>query len=516
MRRAWSLPLAAALLLWSTGIARARPDGAEPQLFALLIGANRAVASDLPPLRYADDDAARYLELFDNLGAEIALLADLDDNSRRLHPKAAATALPATLAALAAALDRLAAQMAEARRAGRRTILYVVFAGHGKAVAGQGQLALRDGWISGDMLARDVIGRLRPDVGHVVVDACDSLLLAYQRGPGGSRRPARGFAAGPLARLDNVGLLLSSTTTRESHEWEAFQSGVFSHEVRSGLQGPADADGDGAVSYLEIAAFVDRANESIPNERFRPHVLARAPARGDTLLDLGRGAGPWLEIEPGLHGHYILDDELGVRVAEFHSSPAQAVRLRLRAGMRVAYLRRRGSDREYTLRPSGLGSVRLATLKSSTPRVAARGAASEAFGRIFDLPFDGAVVERFRGRAAPLDLIPADDQAGGRGSWRRPVGWGAVGVGAGLAVGSLAAALSARGIAPDRTDSLDQREAASINAKIEGRNRLATGLGLAAAGVAAAGVVLLLWPDAPPVVVEPAAGGASLGATWAF
>jgi hypothetical protein len=60
----------------------------------------------------------------------------------------------------------------------------------------------------------------------------------------------------------------------------------------------------GTVSYLEIAAFVDRAKESIPNERFRSHVLARAP-----------------------------------------------VRLRLRAGMRLAYLRRHGRDREYTLRP---------------------------------------------------------------------------------------------------------------------------------------------------------------------
>jgi hypothetical protein len=293
---------------------------------------------------------------------------------------------------------------------------------------------------------------------------------------------------------------------------------VFSHEVRSGLHGPADADGDGTVSYLEIAAFVDRANESIPNERFRPHVLARAPASGDALLDLGRGAGQWLEIEPGLHGHYILDDEQGVRIAEFHSGPAQAVRLRLRAGMRLAYLRRHGSEREYTLRPSGLGPLRLAALTSSRPRVAARGAASEAFGRIFDLPFDGAVVERFRGRAAPVDLIPAGEPAdrGARGSWRRPVGWGAVGVGAGLAAGSLVAALSARGLAPDRSDGLDQREAASINAKIEGRNRLATGLGLAAAGVALTGAVLLLWPDAPPVAVEPAAGGASLGATWWF
>jgi hypothetical protein len=507
-------------LLLSNGIALAEPvDARQPRLFALLIGANRAVDPELPPLRYADDDAARYLELFDTLGAESVVLADLDDNTRRLHPRAAAVARPPTLASLAAALDDLALAMAEARGAGGQTVLYVAFAGHGRALAGRGQLALRDGWISGETLARDVIGRLEPDVGHILVDACDSLLLAYQRGPGGNRRPERGFTAGPLARLENVGLLLSSTSTRESHEWEAFQSGVFSHEVRSGLYGAADADGDGAVDYREIAAFVDRANESIPNERFRPHVLARAPAgRRDVLVDLGRGVAGWLEIEPALHGHYVLDDELGVRTAELHSSPMQAVRLRLPASMRLAYLRRLGSDREYEIRPPRSGSVRLAALTSAMPRVAARGAASAAFGRIFELAFDVGVVERLDRGAPPPDLLGAGEppRPEPRGGWRGPVGWSAIAVGTGLAGGSLAALLSARSIAPDREGDLDQREVVEINRRIGARNRLATRLGLAAAGAAITGAVLLLWPDAPPATIEPTATGASIRATWSF
>src|SRR5437762_3404086 len=81
-----------------------------------------------------------------------------------------------------------------------------------------------------------------------------------------------------------VGLLLSSSSHRESHEWDGFEAGVFSHEVRSGLYGAADADGDGEVTYREIAAFVARADAAIPNERFRPQVYAHAPTHAPALL----------------------------------------------------------------------------------------------------------------------------------------------------------------------------------------------------------------------------------------
>ena len=74
--------------------------------------------------------------------------------------------------------------------------------------------------------------------------------------------------------------------TGESHEWAGFEAGVFSHEVRSGLFGAADADGDGRVTYAEIAAFVRRANEAIPADRFRPQVLARPPQGDGMLVDL--------------------------------------------------------------------------------------------------------------------------------------------------------------------------------------------------------------------------------------
>ena len=123
----------------------------------------------------------------------------------------------------------------------------------------------------------------------------------------------------------------------ESHEWAGFEAGVFSHEIRSGLYGAADADGDGQVSYREISAFVARANAAIPNERFRPQVHARAPKDNDSLLAIGHRLGRRLEIDGQHAGHYVIEDARGVRLAETNTSPGTSVRL----------LRPAPSGREY-------------------------------------------------------------------------------------------------------------------------------------------------------------------------
>src|SRR4051812_43237331 len=68
--------------------------------FALIVGVNKSIDADAPLLRYADDDAARYLDLFRALGARSYVLARLDDNTRRLHPQVAAEAMPPVKAEL--------------------------------------------------------------------------------------------------------------------------------------------------------------------------------------------------------------------------------------------------------------------------------------------------------------------------------------------------------------------------------------------------------------------------------
>jgi len=481
-----------ALSLASASQAHAAPG--DSSIFALVIGVNRSAEADVPQLAYADDDAARYLALFRAIGGKAVLLSELDENTRRVHPQAAAEARPPTRAGLERAVDELAADVTAARRQGVASVLYVVYAGHGELRAGHGAVRLIDGWLSGGDLAAAVIRRIGADQTHLIVDACHSYYLAHARGPGGTRRALSGFSrARELPELGQVGLLLSTSAARESHEWEGFQAGVFSHEVRSGLAGAADSDGDGQVSYREIAAFVDRANAAIPNERFRPAVYARPPPATDQLLDLrGRRHGG-IEIDGRHAAHYILEDARGVRWLELHNGRGQTVRLVRPPSRGPLYLRRLSDGAEFAIPPS-LDVVRVAALTAAPAGVRSRGAAHHAFELVFSLPFDAGVVRSFRTptTVAPPDALASGDQPSIH--WRSLTGKlsvaaGAVAIGAGAYFSISAARLG------DVPDGASQREVAHLRDRIHGRQDDAAILYVAGGAAVAAGLLLWLWPD---------------------
>src|SRR4029077_6440133 len=126
----------------------------------------------------------------------------------------------------------------------------------------------------------------------------------------------------------NTGFVLASSSGGATHEWEEFQGGIFSHEVRSGLLGGADTNGDGRITYAELTAFVRVANQPVRNDRYRPEILARAPSNGDdVLLDLGDALGGKVRFAAGLVGRHVLEDGLGVRWADVHPGPRQALTL---------------------------------------------------------------------------------------------------------------------------------------------------------------------------------------------
>ena len=245
--------------------------------FALIIGVNKSVDADAPVLRYADDDAARYLDLFRSLGARSYVLARLDENTRRVHQQVAAEAEAPVLSEYTKAIEVLANNIRQAHERNVKTVVYFVYAGHGNVRDGHGYITLEDARLEGAQLEADVLTKINADQTHFIVDACYSYFLALGRGPGGKRHQVQGFSEfGGLATRDSVGLLFSTSSAKESHEWAGFQAGVFSHEVRSGLYGAADANGDGQVSYREMAAFIDRANASIANENTaRRYLLGR-------------------------------------------------------------------------------------------------------------------------------------------------------------------------------------------------------------------------------------------------
>lgn len=480
-----TLMCAGSLFSSTDGRAEPAPTADQTALFALVIGANRSVDSQLEPLRFADDDAARYFNLFRTLGARTYVLMRSDDNTRRVYPQAAAEALEPREAAVAQVVQRLAQDVRRAQARHIKTLLYFVYAGHGN-IDGGGYLSLEDLRLDSKALFSTIIDPIGSDEVHLIVDACYSYFLAYGRGPGGTRRAAQGFSRSIAIERDNVGLLLSTSEATESHEWEAYHAGVFSHEIRSGLYGAADANGDGLVSYKEIAAFVARANSAIPNERFRPRVFARPPTTSDILVDLRQSMETNVEVDGSHSGHYFLEDSRGVRLLDFNNGRQQATRVLRPHGRGPLYLRRADDAVEYVI-PDSAGPVRIAELTPRVPTVRERGAAHAAFEQLFSLPFDEGVVSMFQLSSEPAATEPPRP-------WTRIAAWPVLGTSlltlvAGGTVTAVAA-VTLYGIVPEDS----QQSVAEKNRHIHNENVAAIVLFSIAGASAATGLGLLLWP----------------------
>ncbi|AKU94918.1 hypothetical protein AKJ09_01582 [Labilithrix luteola] len=473
--------------------------------FAVIVGNNRSVDEGVTPLRYADDDAARYQDLFRRLGARTYLLTRLDDNTRALHPQAAAEAGEPRRATFDRVMTDLARDVSQAASRGVATVVYFVYAGHGDVKNGQGYVTLEDARLTGPELLH-AFSKVPATRIHVVVDACASYFLAVGRGPGGERRPLGEVRAASLGDDPRIGMLLSTSSARESHEWEGFEGGVFSHEVRSGLYGAADADRDGEITYREMAAFVARANAAIPSEKYRPDVFARAPQGTSTLADIREGLRRRVVIDGSHAGHYVLEDGRGVRIADAHNASGLEMSLIAPVSPAPVYLRRIDDEHEYALPREG-EVLALADLPVAERTTLARGAAHDSFGLVFSLPFSQADVSSYT-PALSVPPSPSEDstrRADSKVGWRRPLAYGALGlsvVGVGAGVTTL---VMAHGESNGSSSAESQKSAIERNDRIATLNT-ASAISFAAGGVfAAASAFLFLWPGAPARASAPAA-----------
>ena len=460
------------------------PTPAPPALFALVIGVNASPEAGIAPLQYADDDAARYLALFRALGARAIVLSRLDDNTRRLHPQAAAEVLPPRKTELQQAVDWLGRDVAQARARGVATMLYVVYAGHGK-VRDEGGffLTLEDGRMEGNELMTEIVDRIGAQQSHLIIDACHAYLLALPRGPGGTRHPARGFVElEARLRAGRVGYLLSSSMSGESHEWAGFEAGVFSHEVRSGLflawQMPtATAASPTRRSPLSFAARTRRSPPIASDRR-----CSRDRRLGDGLLvDLRPHRAHGIIIDgTELGAHHLIEDEHGVRLLDFHSAPGTTIQLLRPPGEGTLYARRISDGTERAI-PRTDEPIRLAALTAEQPRVRDRGAAHQAFSRVFSLPFDAAVVASWQQESAAIEarFVATEErrEADQRSlRIRRIAGGTLVGVGVASGVAAAAFALSARALRDEAPADENHRDATARNERIAslepGRDRV--------------------------------------------
>lgn len=503
---------AAATALLVAALALAAPAGAsagEARRFAVVIGNNHSSQPDTLDLRYADDDAIAMHELLRDAGVDSVLLVRPDADTRAQSGRAAAAG-PPRWRDLQRQLAGLEARIREANAAGAATSLLVFYSGHGNVAHGEGYVELEDTRLTRTLLRRGILARTAAREVHLIVDACRSYYLAFEKGPGGKRRSMSSLVSGAERRA-RTGYVLSTSSDRESHEWEQFQGGIFSHEVRSGLRGAADADRDGSVSYAELGAFLSVANRGIRNARFRPDFVVRPPAAlSDEILRWPAGAAALLIDAP--EGHLYLEGPAGERVADVHPAADAAAVIHLPA-VRPIFVKRQDSRREYAIE-ARRGMTRLSELTGGRVRVASKGALHMAFQKLFSIPFGAAEVERFRARwsapaSAPAAAVAAAPVEGRSGpSFRAVAGASAIAAGvvaAGLGGWAIERSLAAR-------DAPDQVTRAEINGTVRDL-RLAAGVSLAV-GLAAGATWLLLRDEDDPdhrITVGPAAGDGQVG-----
>lgn len=203
--------------------------------YALVIG-NDSGDVDEPRLRYAERDADRFA----------ATLVDLGGFARGdvivLHGTDAETAR----GALIALNDRI-------RTAGAAdTMLVVYYSGHADAEA------LHLGTTTFALTQLEQLVRGSPaGFRLLVVDACRSGALT--RVKGGRAVAPFPIALGDTLAADGVVFWTASSASEAAQESDAIEGSFFSHFLVSGLAGPADADGDGAVTLTEAFDYARAA-----------------------------------------------------------------------------------------------------------------------------------------------------------------------------------------------------------------------------------------------------------------
>jgi hypothetical protein len=459
----WLLALALAL----SGAQTARAAGAGLQRFALVIGNDRPETSSAGLLRYADDDALATHSLLSDAHVQSLLFVTLDEATRSMHPKVTVAGAP-RWPEIERGFSTLLSRMKEAAAHGARTEFLFFYSGHGDVDGGEGYVVLEDQRLTRSMLF-SLLSRSPAMHNHVFIDACKSYFLVFDRGPGGHRTPYVGnWAERVPARLGNTGFVLSTSSDRASHEWERYQGGILSHELRSGLRGAADANLDGAVSYAELGAFLVAANRAIQNPRFKPDFMVRAPGHDlEHKIFSYPASAATLFFAARAWGHFYVENSRGERLLDAHPRAGQALRL-LAPADRPLFVRQNDERAEFAVEAEG--TVEVAALSEATPQIAQRGAQSLAFQWTFSTPFGQAEVRDFRSSAAAERDEPPQESNSKPSSTRRSVariaGITALTAGAaGLALSGLAIGNSVQ------AKSASQASLASSNQQIVNLNR---------------------------------------------
>lgn len=396
-----------ASLLLALGVAAAAP---ELETFAVIVASNAPAPQTertreaLKPLRYADDDGAKYAELFGLVTERTVVHTVLDRETESLYPEVARVALAPTRTELRRSLDQVFTRISKTRAEGRRTRLFFIFVGHGSTdESGEGYLHLLDGIMTRADLFQWVVSASPANYNHVIIDACHAFSMVAGRGQGDAAAQVDAavdqyIAMESMHMHPNTGYLLSTSAATEVHEWSGFEAGVFSHEVRSALLGGGDANGDGSVTYQEVQAFLQAANAKVGSPRAKIEPWIRPPQifRGAPLFARSWVSKPIATVEMGggVTGRWFVEDERGIRLADLNVAVDGPVKMLILPDREHVL----HSETQEILIPRGVyGEVRADAMMRRPKQLEARGALAARFrAELFAIPFGLAFFEGYR------------------------------------------------------------------------------------------------------------------------
>ena len=474
------------------------------QTFVVIVANNHSLDADTEPLRFADDDGAKYFEMFRAVGAKTALLAVLDPDAQQRYKEAAAAAVPPYRRNLMDRLDAFFDEIQAANDAGQKTHFVFVYSGHGNIGANrEGYLNLVDSKFRRSELFRDILAKSPATFNHIVLDACHAYYMVNKKGAsdktGNYAGSVRSFlTTEELNRYPNTGVILAASSESETHEWSKWEAGIFSHELRSAMLGSADVDGDGKVTYAEAAACVEAANSAIDIPRARLKVFYQAPAVNVSLplLNLSayaRTRTPKVVFPKEMAGRYYIEDARGVRIADFNYSAEQDLEVSL-PGSGPFFVR---TDTSESTIDTSQGVVLAGNLSFESRTASSKGSVERSFRKdLYSVPFGlgfflGAQAFLAQSGAPQADIEIREDAGPNR--LTRVFGWVALGTGLAAGVGSAVAYGLARSAFSDYQKTDSESQAAAYQSDAE--NRLLTSrvlLGVGAALTVTGGVLLVI------------------------
>lgn len=387
---------------WGAASARVSPIADEAvvtprPVFTLLIG--QPLAPGLPPLSAVDTDVAMMHAFFGALSPQHNYV-HLPAGDVRDDLSDARTAVgPPTWTAIEASVEALAEDL---RAVGGRADVYVYYAGHGqKRRVGahthtdlflhpepDADAAGHDGVLSTRLLQQAVLDPLEGDETrvHLVVDACQSAYLLEARG---MRRTERVFKAPPrvepamlerfTGRHARVGALLATSGSQVTYE-AIGAGGLFSYAVRTAGVGLGDLDGDGRVTYGELAQVL-------------PRILSRRAG----------GASPTL-LAPGDRADEAFLDYRGRPLARVTFDPRQATRYELNSPFLEPYaaIYPDGTHPIRVYLPADAPFLAAVRVNNEGPRVWSRFTAANQLFAMLQQPLDAPRTAR----SADAELAP--------------------------------------------------------------------------------------------------------------